>query len=76
MLCSHTHKFIYLKTIKTAGTSVEGFFERFCCSAEIMKKSHLRDEYVGANGIIGYRGEDVSGNVSIIICRRKKFCES
>jgi len=30
MLVSHTHKFIYLKTRKTAGTSVEAYFDQFC----------------------------------------------
>lgn len=31
MLVSHRYKFIYTKTVKTASTSVESFFERFVC---------------------------------------------
>ncbi len=30
MLVSHRHQFIYTKTHKTASTSVEAYFERFC----------------------------------------------
>lgn len=31
MLVSHTHKFIYSKTFKTASTSVEIYFEIIVC---------------------------------------------
>ncbi len=61
MLCSHGKKFVYLKTIKTAGTSVEIFFERFCCHSEGYQERHNRNEYIGDAGIIGYRGADPSG---------------
>jgi len=30
MLISHTHKFIFIKSTKTAGTSTEVYFEQFC----------------------------------------------
>ena len=30
MLVSHARKFIYTKTLKTAGTSVEVFLEPYC----------------------------------------------
>lgn len=30
MIISHKHKFIFIKTIKTAGTSIEFFLEQFC----------------------------------------------
>src|SRR5437773_1040796 len=56
MLVSHKHKFIYAKTIKTGGTSVESFFEPFCMHADEWEFTHARDEYESTAGIIGYRG--------------------
>ena len=31
MLISHPYRFVFIKTVKTAGTSVETFLEPFCC---------------------------------------------
>ena len=56
MLISHRKKFIYTKTPKTAGTSVEVYFERFCAPDGAWKFDHERDQYVGSSGIIGARG--------------------
>lgn len=56
MLVSHLHQFIYTKTIKTAGTSVESYFERFCMPDGEWRESHVRDEYVSSAGIVGLRG--------------------
>lgn len=56
MLISHRKKFIYLKTKKTASTSVEVYFEPFCEPEGQWEFSHLRDEYVGPAGIVGARG--------------------
>jgi Sulfotransferase family len=56
MLVSHRHKFIYIKTIKTGGTSVESYFEPFCMGDGEWSQVHFRDEYVSQYGIIGYRG--------------------
>lgn len=56
MLISHRYRFIYTKTAKTAGTSVESFFERFCMSEGEWTQSHARDEYESPSGVIGYRG--------------------
>ena len=58
MLISHRKKFIYTKTVKTAGTSVELFFEKYCFADREWKFSHARDEYSSASGIVGYRGAD------------------
>jgi len=58
MLISHRKKFIYTKTVKTAGTSVEVFFERYCMKDGFYSQAHARDEYIGGSGIIGYRGND------------------
>ena len=56
MLISHLNRFIFTKTIKTAGTSVESYFEPFCMAPGEWTKSHGRDEYVSETGIIGARG--------------------
>src|SRR5437764_6696808 len=60
MLCSHKKKFIYLKTKKTAGTSIEVFFERFCSPPELYVQSRARDELITDDGIIGSRGDVAS----------------
>ena len=56
MLISHRYRFIYTKTAKTAGTSVESFFERFCMPEGEWTQSHARDEYETSSGVIGFRG--------------------
>ena len=40
LLVSHTHKFIYLKTRKTAGTSVEAYFDQFCLPPNELSGQH------------------------------------
>ena len=61
MLISHKNQFIYTKTEKTAGTSIESYFEKFCMPEDEWEFSHARDEYVSTEGIIGYRGNDARG---------------
>lgn len=61
MLISHTHKFIYTKTTKTASTSVEAYFERFCMRPGEWEPKHLRDAYESEIGVIGYRGYHPEG---------------
>ena len=56
MLISHRKRFIFTKTVKTAGTSVESYFEKFCMRKGEWTKSHARDELVTEDGIIGFRG--------------------
>jgi len=36
MIISHKHKFIFIKTRKTAGTSIEIFLSQFCGKADIL----------------------------------------
>lgn len=60
MLISHRKKFIYTKTIKTASTSVECYFEKFCMPEKEWKLTHHRNEYESEHGVIGYRGPDKS----------------
>jgi hypothetical protein len=61
MLISHRHRFIYLKTAKTASTSVEAFFEPSCMPEGEWVESGARDEYESEAGVIGYRGLDPQG---------------
>lgn len=60
VLVSHTHRFIYLKTKKTASTSVEMFFEPFCLPSGMPVGEEYRDEYISETGIVGSRrGRDL-----------------
>jgi len=54
MLLSHQKKFIYFKTKKTASTSVELFFERFC-SPQTTKTTESTEELISEYGIVGSR---------------------
>ncbi|MES2684949.1 MAG: sulfotransferase family 2 domain-containing protein [Pseudomonadota bacterium] len=56
MLVSHRYHFIYTKTIKTASTSVESYFERYCMPEGEWQQDIHRNEYDTAAGIIGQRG--------------------
>ena len=58
MLVSHANQFIYTKTVKTASTSVEVYFEKYCVPAGAGSPQHWRSEYSGPEGIVGYRGPD------------------
>jgi hypothetical protein len=62
MLISHSHSFIYAKTMKTAGTSVEIYFEGACLPpASNVVRGHAIEETVTAVGIIGHRGGEKTG---------------
>jgi hypothetical protein len=55
MLVSYKYNFIYVKTIKTAGTSTEIFLEPYCVSG--IDESHGRDMINTDEGIIGCRNK-------------------
>jgi hypothetical protein len=61
MLISHSKKFIFLKTIKTAGTTVEIFFEELCrpYGMKYVEGSAGTSAVVSMEGIVGARGESV-----------------
>ena len=66
MLVSHKNRFIYTKTVKTAGTSVESYFEPFCMKKEDWRFSHGRREYNSEKGIVGVRSRsplDIQGAI-------------
>jgi hypothetical protein len=55
MLCSHVKKFIYFKTKKTAGTSVEIYFEKYCVPEGQFVESHDTVQKISEAGIVGSR---------------------
>jgi hypothetical protein len=56
MLCSTSKKFIYLKTIKTASTSVESFFERYCLDPSLpYSQEHSIAESITPFGVVSSR---------------------
>ena len=61
MLISHRKKFIYTKTVKTAGSSIESYFEQYCMPNGDWEFTAGREEpYINETGIIGYRGNKPS----------------
>lgn len=63
MLLSHSKQFIYLKTGKTASTSVEIFFQPYCLPPNHVcyhSPTHEIDETISEHGIVGYRGKKPS----------------
>jgi GR25 family glycosyltransferase involved in LPS biosynthesis len=57
MLLTDKYKFIFLKSYKTAGTSVEIFFEQYCDS--FLKETHFSKEIITKDYIIGFRRESI-----------------
>jgi hypothetical protein len=62
MLVSHKHKFIFIKSIKTAGTSTEIFLEPYCISN--ITESHGREMTQTEEGIIGTRMNQMLAEMS------------
>ena len=54
MLISHPHRFVFIKTMKTAGTSVEAFLERYCCPPG-HEVEHWTPTLVSEYGVVGRR---------------------
>ena len=54
MIISHRHKFIFIKTNKTAGTSIEIALSRFCGPDDIITPISAEDEKT--RSALGYRG--------------------
>lgn len=55
MLVSHLKKFIYIKSVKTASTSIERYFEKYCLPLTI-DVPLVGDAHLSEEGIIGKRG--------------------
>jgi hypothetical protein len=57
-LVSHEYRFIFLKTFKTASTSVEGYLERYCVPEGTPVGDLNRPAIISERGIVGVRGSD------------------
>ena len=56
MLVSYSKEFVYVKTMKTAGTSTEAWLERYCLPPEVTDiGEHSRFMTVSDHGIVGGR---------------------
>jgi hypothetical protein len=58
VLLSHSHKFIFIKTVKTAGTSVEALLEPLCTPPGHVV-DHRNPGIVSAYGVVGARGRGI-----------------
>ena len=56
MLFSRRYRFIYAKTAKTAGTSVEDYVEPYCMRLGEQTPSHIREACESEAGIVGFHG--------------------
>jgi hypothetical protein len=54
MIVSHEHRFIFIKTMKTAGTSIEIALSKFCGPHDIITPIEPEDEAI--RRALGYRG--------------------
>ncbi len=54
MIVSHSHKFIFIKTNKTAGTSIEIALSKFCGDKDIITPISPKDEKIRTQ--LGHRG--------------------
>ena len=53
MLVSHKHKFIFLKTMKTAGSTTEAYFDRFCIPPDVEPGlDHRPETLISQYGVI------------------------
>jgi len=55
MILSHSKKFIFQRTKKTAGTSIEVYFQPWCTTPEHNKATDKYNEAVTDQGIVGSR---------------------
>jgi len=56
VLISHLYKFIYIKNMKVAGTSIEAYFEKYCMDpSKDHIVEHKLDSHISKYGIVGHR---------------------
>jgi hypothetical protein len=83
MIISHKHRFIFIKTVKTAGTSVEVFLSQQCGPDDIVTPIYPHVEPHVARNFTGYfnpipeiyssRGQGFKGSVKDVIKRRRFY---
>ena len=83
MIISHRHKFIFIKTGKTAGTSIEVFLSQHCGPDDIVTpifphvESHMPRNFTGYFNpiaeIYAFRGKGYKDSIKDLIHRRKFY---
>jgi len=64
VIISHEHKFIFLKTKKTAGTSIELALSQLCGPDDIIAPITEGDEVLGAPRRIYGTAESITGTIT------------
>lgn len=73
MIISHEHKFIFLKTAKTAGTSIEIALSKFCGSDDVITKIARPDQRIRSE--VGYPGPQNGRPATARLCCRRPALE-
>lgn len=83
MIVSHRHKFIFIKTVKTAGTSIEVFLSQYCGENDVVTpirphvEPHRARNYQGLWNpfpeIMRNKGRGIRGVVTKLLKKRKFY---
>ena len=75
MIISHEHRFIYFKSCKTAGTSIEVFLSAYCGQGDVITRiGESTAEWHQARHYRGFRNHDSAAEVRN--CMNKKLFDS